>query len=312
MPTPAIVDGHVDLTYYLQDFAPSASWRALRSGPFTPGAVHDGGVLLMVCALYCADRHNGTEAWPHLLRQLAFSERATAGLVPVRHAADLQGLRAGERPGQLLLIENADALLEADLAQLEAQGVRMAGLTHAGRNRLADGNGVSAPGGLTDAGRALLATLAERNWVIDLAHLAPPGLQEVLDRYPGAVMSSHTGLRPFCDRVRNLDPGQARAIAARGGVIGLALAPEMLGEGATIDWREVVNQLDWLVDTVGIGHVALGSDYGGFPGACAGLEDYRGWSRLVEGLDRKGYGDEGIAALLGGNWLRFYARVLPG
>jgi len=306
-----ILDGHVDLNYHLQSGAGLRCWQELADGPLQPRAIHEGSVELLVCALYCSDRFNGTSAWGHLREQLQFATRAGEGLLPVRRRGDLERLVPGEFPGQLWLIENADALLEADLDVLEAAGVRIAGLTHAGRNRLADGNGVAHPGGLTDKGRILLANLAARGWILDVAHLAPPGLREALDLYPGPVMCSHTGLRRFCDRVRNLNVVTLREIAARGGVIGLSLAPEMLNGTAHAGVAEVVAQLDWLVEMVGPGGTALGSDYGGFPGNCSGLDDYRDWGRIAEGLAQRGYTDETITALLGGSWRRFYARVLP-
>jgi len=306
-----LCDGHVDLVYALQLAGHPSDFRTWDQGPVTPVSLSDGGVGLLVNALYCADVHNGPDtAWSHLAVLMEFAATRLTGLRRVRRAAELEGISGGET-ATIFLVENGDALLEADIAALERWGVRVVGLTHAGRNRLADGNGVADPGGLTDAGRALLAELAKRGWAVDLAHLAEPGFRQVLESFPGPVFTSHTGLRSFCDRSRNLSPVQIDALAVRGGLIGLSLAPEMLTGSASATLDDVVRQLEWLAARCGTQTLAIGSDYCGFEGVCRGLEDYRAWQRLATELDRRGWPVAAIAGVLGENWLRFYRDLLP-
>jgi len=305
----SLVDGHVDLPYALERMSLPA-FAALQDGPVTTETLSGSRVELITCALYCPDRFNGPEsAWPQLNRLLNLAQ---SGLGPLRPLPDVSCLTrpwAGGATSYQLLVENGDGLLEADLDSLQQQGVRMVGLTHAGCNRLADGNGVAKPGGLRPEGRSLLRELERRGWVVDLAHLAEPGFWEVLDGYAGPVMTSHTGLRSFCDRPRNLSREQLRALVERGGVVGLALAPEMLtGDEAGID--DVVGQLEWMLEQIPAEMVAIGSDYCGFDGACRGLEDYRNWRTLGEMLSERGFSEQVVRGILGGNWLNFYRRWL--
>ena len=305
-----LCDGHVDLVYALQRAGHPGDFATWDQGPVTPASLSAGGVGLLVSVLYCTDAHNGAAtAWPHLASLMTFAETRLTGLRRVRRGAELAAVPAGETVA-IFLVENGDALLDADLDALQEWGVRVVGLTHAGRNRLADGNGVADPAGLTAAGRELLAELGNRGWAVDLAHLAEPGFWQVLEAFPGPLFTSHTGLRPFCDRPRNLNPDQLDALAARGGLIGLSLAPEMLVAAGEAGLDDVVRQLEWLAERCGTQVLAIGSDYGGFDGVCKGLEDYRCWPRLAEELWRRGWPQEALAGVLGGNWLRFYRRVL--
>lgn len=303
-----VADGHVDLLYDLERRGVSAAFAQVQDGIITPAALKAGRVRLMVCALYSEDRFNGAKRSVARLQELR--EQADA------HLAALPRLRPGQPwspctqgTSAALLLENGDALLDADLDELEGWGLKVVGLTHVGGNRLADGNGVDAPQGLSAAGRALLRELARRDWVIDAAHLCEPALDEALRRYPGPLISSHTGLRRFCERRRNLSDDQAAAIVARGGLIGLTLAPEMLNGSSTAERTEVVRQLDWLVQRFGPRAVALGSDYGGFDGHCRGLESYAQWPLLAEDLLGLGYPTSAVGAILGENWLQFYRKI---
>lgn len=303
-----VCDAHVDVVYALQRQSPGDPAASL----FAPEQLAAGGVRMLASALYCADAYNGPAAAAHLA-ELITAEAQLCGELPlIRSGADLDAVwRGSGPPGRLRLLENADALPEFGVAAVCAAGIVIVGLTHVGRNRLADGNAVADPGGLTPVGRKLLAELAAAQRVVDVAHLAPPGFREVLAEYAGPLACSHTGLRRFCDLPRNLDDEQLAALFARGGIVGLAFAPSLLSAAARIDLEEVFRQLDWLVQRFGAGQVGLGSDFGGFEGVCAGLEDHGRLPALAARMERAGYPPGAVAGIMGENWRRFYAAVLP-
>lgn len=301
-------DGHVDLLHALRQ--PAAP--PLADGPFAPRRLTAGGVRLLNSALYCADAYNGPAAAAHLTELLAAEGRLLEPLPLIGGGAALAATWHGSGPpGRLRLLENADALLEFGVAAACAAGIVTVGLTHVGRNRLADGNAVAAPGGLTAAGRQLLMELAAANRVLDVAHLPAPGFRQVLAEYPGPLVCSHTGLRRFRDLPRNLADAQLAALLGRGGVVGLAFAPGLLGASGRVDGEVVFRQLDWLVQRFGAEQVALGSDFGGFEGVCGGLEEPARLPMLAARLRQAGYPEAAIAGVMGENWRRFYAAVLP-
>lgn len=308
-PTPwPVFDSHVDLVYALRRQAAPG----LAASPFAPERLAAGGVRVLASALYCADTYNGPTAAGQLAELIAAENQFLGNLPLIRTRGDL-ALVWGDTgpPGRLRLLENAEALLEFGVAAACAAGIVTVGLTHVGRNRLADGNSVADPGGLTATGEELLAELGAAGRVVDVAHLAPPGFWQVLELYPGPLACSHTGLRRFCDRPRNLDEAQLAALFERGGVVGLAFAPGLLVPDGVADLEEVFRQLDWLVQRFGPEQVGVGSDFGGFDGVCRGLEEHGRLPALAGRMARAGYPAKAIAGIMGENWRRYYAAVLP-
>lgn len=309
---PPVFDGHVDLVYALRQAEPMRTWTATRGGPLTPAAFARGGVRVVNSALYCSDQYNGPDAARHLQEQAALSILLTDELTTIRSRADLDCAWTAESgTAKLLLLENADALVDLDISLVVSWGVRTIGLTHAGSNRLADGNAVASPAGLRPPARRLLPELARAGLAIDLAHLAEPGFRELLDAFEGPVCCTHTGFRRFCDTPRNLSDDQVRAVHARDGLVGIAFAPEMLTTSGPVDIGTVFRQLDDLVQRFGWEGFGLGSDLGGYPGACAGLEDHGCLPLLTARLAEAGYPETAIRGLCGENWLNFYRRILP-
>ena len=77
---------------------------------------------------------------------------------------------------------------------------------------------------------------------------------------------------------------------------------------ATLD--ETLDHFDRVVQLVGINHVGIGSDYDGVGDSLpVGLKDVSTFPTLIEGLIVRGYSDEDIAKLLGGNILRVWGEV---
>lgn len=306
-----VIDGHVDLVYAMQQSGSEAPFAELTNGPITPQNLTRGGIRVLVGALYCADIYDGPgTAAAHLRQLMSFAEQRLTGLVKVRTAAQLDACQRGETgPGLLPLLENGDALADGGLDVYESWGLRVVGLTHAGANRLADGNAAVRPAGLRPAGRRLVLQLAERGWAIDVAHLAEPGFWELFDSFSGPVLCSHTGLRHFHATPRNLSDEQIVALLGRGGVLGLAFAPELLNPARQASGEDVFRQIDWLVQRHGDEGIALGSDLGGFDGVCSGLETHGQLGALAERLRQAGYPEGSVTRIMGGNWLRFYTSL---
>ncbi len=320
-----VFDAHVDLGYYLRAHAPDLAFSDLTHGHVTPRLLAEGAVRVVVNAFYtpddACDALAGPGAGAAFLQTLVEHARARlTGFTTARDAATLrrimepdppQNSSTAAPPALLFMVENADPLLEYPLEMLLNLGVRVVGLTHAGANRLADGNGVAAPGGLRPLGRTLLSRLDAAGMAVDVAHLARPALTELPEAFAGPLCSTHTGFAECYDIPRNITAETIRLIISRGGVTGLALAPEMLAPpGETADLELVYRHVDWYAQRFGVESLGLGSDFGGFPGGVAGLEDASRFPRLAERLLRAGYAEVDVAAIFGGNWLRFHARLL--
>jgi membrane dipeptidase len=314
-PFPPVIDAHVDLLYDLIRHHPETAIADLTTDAWvTLPKLREGGVRAIVSAYYCADAHNGpVKAADNLRFLFEYAENNLGGLRTIRSVEELESCYSGTgSPGALLLLENADALLEFPPESLKRKGFRLVGLTHVGKNRIGDGNAVQDPEGLSPEGRNLVEKLDSLGFAIDTAHLSEPCFREVAEFFSGPILSSHTGLRTFCDTPRNLSEEQLRIILSRGGVIGLAAYPGMLSSTGRAEIADVFRQIDWVVQKFGPEGVAIGSDFGGYDNACEGFEDHTRIPRLAEMLTAAGYTDTTVKEILGGNWFRFFSEVLEG
>lgn len=326
-----IVDAHNDLLLEL----------VLRRAEDNPFARHwlpklrAGRVGLQVCALYAADvppEHAPAEA----RAQIEAFERALreneADVLPVRSRGDLERVGRDERIGLMLSLEGVEAL-EHGFDEWWAAGVRMVSLTWNGKNAYA--GGIDTPEqGLTERGRALVDELVERGIVLDVAHASPPTFAEVLERAPH-VVCSHACCRALNDVPRNLSDEQLRALAGRGGVLGvMALALVVGYERATIDG--LLDHLEHAAAVMGVEHVGFGADVidqvtdaeldagEALVGVVAearergggrlGLRDFTGpedYPAVVTALRRRGWRGAALDAVAHGNFLRVLRAALP-
>ncbi|MFH0845414.1 MAG: membrane dipeptidase [Pseudomonadota bacterium] len=308
-----IVDGHVDLTHFMMKQGRDLKLSALEEGPFTLKKIREGGVRLFANALYCEDRYNGEKSIKRLEQILKFTTAHFDEVTLIRNKADLEGLEKGPgSPGTLLLLENADALAGdfSYIDKLMEWGIRIVGLTHVGKNRLADGNNILYSEGLTKEGKEIVRALKEQGILIDIAHLHPKCFWELLKLTESPVVSSHTGVRAVCDTQRNLGLDQIKEVIARGGLVGVTFNPEMLSPDGKATIGHIFIHLDVMVQKFGPDGVAIGSDFCGFEGAAKGLEEITKIPQLIDHMVKHGYDEDAVEKIMGLNWLKIYKRIL--
>lgn len=307
-----VIDGHVDLVYEMIRNHKGIPFPELKDSPVTLEKMESGDVRVITVALYCPDTYNGADTAPAFLDILfQYLDGYLEGLMPIKSVGDLESCYSqSSGAGALLLLENADALLNFDLDRLKARSLRVVGLTHAGRNRVGDGNGVAWPEHLSKEGRELVRRLSEEGFAIDVAHLSDPCFWDLMRIFDGPILSSHTGFRFFCDKPRNLEREQIRVIIERGGLLGVTVNPEMLSLNEVAGIDEVYKHIDWVAQKYGPDHVALGSDFCGFDVMNEGIPDISSYPALSGVLREHGYPSDAIAAIMGGNWYRFYSALL--
>jgi microsomal dipeptidase-like Zn-dependent dipeptidase len=240
------------------------------------------------------------------------SKRSEGGLVVLRSRKDVEVLAESRRSGKqivggLLSIEGLHCL-EGKLDNVDVlynAGFRMMGLTHFFDNEVAgSAHGVS-KGGLTDLGREVIRRIEERGIIVDLAHASPAAIDEVLLTATKPIVVSHTGVRGTCDNSRNLSDEQLEGIAKTGGLVGIGYWNAAVCEPNV---ESIVGAIRYVVDHVGLEHVALGSD---FDGGTRTPFDATGLSEITDGLLNAGYSESDIAAIMGGNTLRVLRECLP-
>jgi len=306
-----IIDGHVDLIYDLIKHHPDKGLDEISTGHVTLQKMDKGNVNIIVTALFCPDEENGQDSAHRYLKHLIKTAQEKLNpLYNIKDCNDLDSCFNGDKTGMILLLENADALIETDIDSLKQWGIKAVGLTHVGSNRIGDGNNIPFPKGLSKSGKIIVKTLAKDGLAIDLAHLAEPGFWEIMDIFNGPVMTSHTGLRQFCDIPRNLSWEQVREIIQiRGGIVGITVNPEMLSLDKKASIEDIFKDIDYIAQKTGVDGIAIGSDFCGFDLTCKGIEDISSLPELKEILYNHGYDTEAVEKIMGKNWYHFYRSM---
>lgn len=284
--------------------------RRSRVGHIDLPRLQDGGVDVQVFALFVHPRFAG-RGFARVSALLDAFDRLDVRAARLVRATTVESIERAGRAGRVaavLAVENATAL-DGDprnVDRLYARGVRMMGLTWNASNDLADGAEEEVHGGLTPLGRAVLARMQARGIVVDVSHLSERSFWDVLAATRGPLVATHSNAAALTPNRRNLTDEQLRAIAARGGVVGVNFFPAFTG-GASLG--HVLSHIDYLVKVMGVDHVALGSDFDGFTQTVAGLEDVSRLPNLTAALLDRGYRPDDVRKILGGNALRVFRQV---
>ena len=291
MPTVANVLGHVDLPR-MRDGGVAGQFFSFWTAPYPERG----------CARSVADQLDAIDR--------AIAKHPTE-LAWTRTGAEVRAAKAAGQIAALGGIEGGQALegqLEP-IATFSRRGVRYLGLLHFSANaigRPAKGRGADGSVGLTGFGRDVVRECERTGVIVDLAHINRRGFLDALALATQPPMVSHTGVLGVHQHWRNIDDEQLRAIADKGGCVGVIFARRYLGS-ASID--AVVDHLLHIIDVAGDDLPALGSDFDGFVVPPVGLEDIAALPNLTVALSRRGVAPRVLEKILGGNVLRVLDAV---
>lgn len=218
----------------------------------------------------------------------------------------------------IILMEGADPIRALDdVTMFYNAGVRIVGLAWK-RTRYA--GGTSQPGPLTLDGREVVRELDRLGIIHDASHLAEESFWNLLDLTSGPVIASHSNCRAIVPGDRHLSDEMIRALASRGGVIGInffdkfLIPPEEYGKRrATL--KDVVRHIQHMCDLVGdADHVGIGTDMDGGLGKEQIPTEIRSSAHLAclaDALAEAKFTDEDIKSIMGDAWLRLFIRGLP-
>ena len=218
-------------------------------------------------------------------------------------------VKAAENRGVagILMLEGAHVMkkIPEDLEELYHKGFRIIGLSHLTDNHLGGSAQGIEKGGLTEVGRKVVKRIEELHMIIDLTHASPALMDDVLSIASRPVLVSHTGVKGCVNNNRNLSDEQLKAVASKGGLIGIGFWEEAVGQEGV---ESIVNSIKYASDLLGVKHIALGSD---FDGGVAVPFDATGMVHITEGLMNRGFSKEEINMIMGENAFNFLVTVLP-
>lgn len=245
-------------------------------------------------------------------RLAEMAARSDGRFVLIRGKADLAAFleRRKREPGIVagLLALEGSQVLEGDPANVDVlfdAGYRMMSPAHFFDNEMSGSAHGMEKGGLTEAGRAMLRRMEEKRMIVDLAHSSARTIDDVLAMATRPVVVSHTGVKGTCDNNRNLSDDQLRAIAAKGGLVGIGFWDTAVCGELPAD---IARAQVYTAGVIGADHVGLGSD---FDGAVATPFDVSGMAKLTEALLDAGMAPADITGTMGGNQIRFLLENLP-
>lgn len=303
-----ILDAHCD--------APS---QMLRHRDYTidnPGAQVDfpkmvkGGVDASFFALYIPADMSEDQARNHAYAMLEELEiqmaRATDKVALARNAEEVAANKAKGLVSIMLGLENASPIGHdiAVLEDLAVRGVRYVTLTHSEDNQICDScTGKGKWGGLSPFGREFVKELNRLDVLVDVAHCADSTIREVLEVSQKPVVYTHGCCRALHTHPRNLPDELLKAIASRGGVVGMSIYPDFLSDSHTPGVGKVVDHIEHAIDVCGIDHVGLGTDYDGIDYTAHGLEDISKFRIILDVLHGRGYTQAEVDKVAGRNFL---------
>ncbi|HIF83929.1 MAG TPA: membrane dipeptidase [Flavobacteriaceae bacterium] len=197
-------------------------------------------------------------------------------------------------------------------------GARYMSLAHNGHSQLSDSNtgeydGIFLHNGLSKLGIEVIREMNRLGIMIDISHPSKEAIRQMIRLSKAPVIASHSSARSLCDHSRNLDDEQLAWIKNNGGVVQTVafksyLNSEKINNNISVNVSDFVNHIDYLVNTIGINHVGISSDFDG-GGGIEGWNDASETFNITLELVRRNYSEVEIEKLWSGNLLRVLDEV---
>ena len=318
---------------------------ALTHSPLTKerfGRLRAGGVSAInwTCIRFSHDLEEALLGVSNALRDL---EGMAGDCLVVRSVEDILLAKREGRVGVILGFQNGKPLRDRVefVRVFHALGVRVIQLTYNERNFIGDGCLEKGDAGLSRFGREVIRVMNQIGILIDLSHCGGRTTREAIECSEKPVAITHANSASLTPTPRNKPDEILRALAERGGVAGACVWSPLVARpnAGRPKLQEFLDSLQYAVDLMGIEHVGLGTDHGegvskeewertfgpkGFyPEVARALGPWYGFEtrfvdglhspellgNLTEGLLRRGYREEDIDKVLGGNFLRLFREV---
>jgi len=293
---------------------------------------------------------NGTDMWGDYQKDIINKQNILYAnpdrLVLIRSAADILKAKREKKFGWLWGTQDSCMVgTELDrLAQLKKDGVMSVQLTYNLRNLSGDGSLEAANGGLSKLGCSTIERIESEKLLLDLAHGGARTMAEAAAFAKRPLVISHTGSRALIDHPRNTADDTIKAVADKGGVVGVYFMP-YLAVNQHPTGAELIAHVEHIANVAGEDHVGIGTDNGvlpldlspeskkkldewqaqriklgiAAPGEAIGVYPYVAdyntidrYRRFTSDLQKRGWSEARLEKLMGGNFLRVYKDAWGG
>jgi membrane dipeptidase len=248
----------------------------------------------------------------------------------VGKASDLDRAKAQGKVGVIMGLQNSEHFRQPeDVKQFYQLGQRCSQLTYNTQNLIGSGGTERVDGGVTDFGVKIINAMNEVGMLIDVSHSGDRTTLDAIELSSRPIAITHSNCRALNDHPRLKTDEAIRKLAARGGVMGITGVRNFVRGQEPTTIEHMVDHIEHVVKLVGIEHVGIGSDsdlngYDDMPADqrkellsmykpsyafrdqldTDGFDHPRKVFDLTEALIRRGYSDDNITAILGGNFRR--------
>ncbi|QNP42351.1 membrane dipeptidase [Sphingomonas daechungensis] len=187
-------------------------------------------------------------------------------LILIRSAADILKAKREGKFGMLIGTQDTSMVgPELDrLAQMKKDGVMTVQLTYNNRNLSGDGSLEPANAGLSKLGKATIERIEAEKLLLDLSHGGARTMAEAAALAKRPLVISHTASRALTDHPRNTADETIKAVADKGGVVGVYFMPFL-----TLDSHpkgdDLLRHIEHVANVAGEDHVGIGTDNGPLP-----------------------------------------------
>lgn len=264
-----------------------------------------GGVSLQTMAMYVGPGRKGDV------------EALMAGMLHQLDVLKAQGWKQVDDPSEakdgevaiMLSIEGCEPFDPGlhTIAEYRRRGVRMAAITWNHENTLAYPASSGSSQGLKEYGVQAIREMQRLGIAADVSHLNEAGFYDIFAKTDKPPMASHSNCRALVDHPRNLTDDQLCTMFRNGGYVAVNFWPTIVGEPATID--QLTLHIAHMYDLGGAGMVGFGSDFDGIERKPEHLENPADFPNLIEGLRRRGFGEDEVRDIAGMGLLKYFERI---
>ena len=208
-----------------------------------------------------------------------------------RTGTEVDAAVAEGKTAALLSIEGAD-LINCDpelVDTVAAWGVKLLNLTWNRSNQISGTHREEPDRGLSGQGREIVRELERCGIYADVSHLSDAGFWDLIHMAHRPVVASHSNSRSLCPHSRNLTDDMFRAIRDSGGVAGINLYRDFVGETGSME--ELVAQVEHFLELGGEKTVCIGGDLDGCESLAAGMRGVQDVPQLYAALQQRGYSE---------------------
>lgn len=325
-----IIDSHFDLAPYVEVKRKKGARKVIENEFLS--RFKKGGFNLIVSSIFVDDYYLPEMALRKALNQISAIyediDESSDKIRLCKSIKDIEECKKDNKMGILLSFEGVEPLYN-DISILRIfyeLGVRGVGLTWSRRNYAADGCSFhpikeGKKGGLSNFGIRVIEEAEKLGMFIDVSHINDEGFYDTIKYSNKPIIASHSNSRVISNTMRNLTDDQLIAIASRGGVVGInGCSIIVSNDVGTSNIKKLVDHIEHIKKIIGIEYIGLGFDFcdhligiSSTVDAMSPFDIIKGHEnlhKLTDELLNRGYKDEEIINIYGGNFYRVYRNTI--